>query len=197
MDRGASASVVHAGGPAAARSASDSTRPLGEVLHAGCVACGSANGRGLNLRFTRVDGGVTAEFACDASYEGYRDVIHGGIVCTLLDAAMTHCLFAAGRSGRTGRLSVRFRHPVAARGSAQVSAAIVRLRGRVASMTARLTQDGEVKATASAAFVLDEGVAGGDRSDVLTPGLGEPRRPGAAARAGAVRVWPLAPAARP
>jgi acyl-coenzyme A thioesterase PaaI-like protein len=175
MSRRTEAPVVHAGGPAAGRSASDGTMPLGEVLHAGCVACDAANSRGLGLRFTPVDGGVTAEFACEPSYQGYRDVIHGGIVCTLLDAAMTHCLFAAGRSGRTGRLSVRFRHPVAARGSATVSAAVVRMRGSAASMAATLMQDGEVKATASATFVLDEGAAAGDRSAALTPRVGESR----------------------
>jgi acyl-coenzyme A thioesterase PaaI-like protein len=149
--------------------AGEATAILGEVLHAGCVVCGSANSRGLGLRFTRADTGVTAEFACDPSYEGYRDVIHGGIVCTLLDAAMAHCLFATGRSGRTGRLSVRFRHPVAARTTARVFATLVRMRGRVAALTATLTQDGQVKATASGTFVLDECGAGDRDRRALAP----------------------------
>lgn len=68
---------------------------------------------------------------------------------------MTHCLLRAGRSGRTGRLSVRFEQVVLARGTANVSARIVRSRGRRVELSAMVTQDGATKATASGVFMLD------------------------------------------
>jgi acyl-coenzyme A thioesterase PaaI-like protein len=81
--------------------------------------------------------------------------MHGGIVCAVLDGAMANCLFATGRAGRTGRLTVRFRQPVLARGTATVSARLVRIRGRRAELEAALEQDGQVKAGASGVFMLD------------------------------------------
>jgi acyl-coenzyme A thioesterase PaaI-like protein len=119
--------------------------------------CGSDNARGLRVRFTSGGNGdgSTAEFVCDSCFEGYPGVIHGGIVCTLLDAAMTHCLLRAGRSGRTARLTVRFEQAVLARGRASVSARMVRSRGRRVELAAMLTQDGATKAIASGVFMLD------------------------------------------
>ena len=47
------------------------------------------------MRFRREpDGSVTSEFLSDAMYQGYSDVLHGGVVAAVLDGAMTNCLFA-------------------------------------------------------------------------------------------------------
>jgi acyl-coenzyme A thioesterase PaaI-like protein len=128
-----------------------------DTLHPTCFVCASDNARGLRVRFTSGHNGdgSTAEFECRPCFEGYPGVIHGGIVCTLLDAAMTHCLLQAGRSGRTGRLSVRFEQAVVARGAARVSARVIRSRGRRVELAATLTQGGATKATASGVFMLD------------------------------------------
>jgi hypothetical protein len=86
---------------------------LREEWHGGCVACGGCNGQGLRLGFcVREAGYVEASFGCDAAYEGFSGYLHGGIIATLLDAAMTNCLFAHGLVGLTGELKVRYLHPV-------------------------------------------------------------------------------------
>jgi len=43
----------------------------------------------------------------------------------LLDAAMTHCLFARGVQGVTAKLDVKFRHPVRVGVQANVRARVV------------------------------------------------------------------------
>lgn len=141
------------------RDTSDATQPswtaLRDALHPDCVVCSPRNPRGLGVGFTAAaDGaGVTATVACDPTLEGYVGVLHGGVVCALLDGAMANCLFVAGRPGRTGRLTVRFRHPVEARGHVTVSARLVRWHGRLADLTADVRQDGRVVATATAQFM--------------------------------------------
>lgn len=81
--------------------------------HESCLLCGAMHPRGAHLEFvTRPDGGVEAEFFSSDYYQGYRGLLHGGVISALLDAAMTHCLFARGIVALTADLRVRFRKPV-------------------------------------------------------------------------------------
>jgi acyl-coenzyme A thioesterase PaaI-like protein len=97
--------------------------------------------------------GVTAVFPCDPVFDGYAGHLHGGVVCSLLDGAMVHCLFQRGRIGYTAELSVRFRGTVATGTRALVRGRLERSRGRMHVVTAELSQDGVVKATARAKFL--------------------------------------------
>ena len=80
----------------------------GEInLHRNCFACGSNNGMGLGLKFYKnEDGTIFGNFFADPKYEGYSGIVHGGIVATLLDSAMTHCLLIQNIPALTGRLSI-------------------------------------------------------------------------------------------
>jgi acyl-coenzyme A thioesterase PaaI-like protein len=78
-------------------------------FHQNCFACGSNSGMGLGLKFYRhEDGAVFGNFFADPKYEGYSGIIHGGIIATLLDSAMTHCLLMKGVPALTGRLSIKY-----------------------------------------------------------------------------------------
>lgn len=50
-------------------------------------------------------GGVSTVFRGDALLEGYPGLVHGGIICALVDGAMTNCLFSA--ASRPSRRSCR------------------------------------------------------------------------------------------
>ncbi len=114
---------------------------LQRCSHPGCFVCASANGNGLGLQFELTPCGVVeASFACQAVFEGYPDMLHGGIICTLLDGAMTNCLFAHGDAAVTAELKVRFRHPVNS------------LRP-LHELAAELVQEQQVMATANAKFL--------------------------------------------
>jgi len=82
-------------------------------LHRNCFACGSNNGMGLGLKFNKEeDGSVFGEFLADPKFESYSGIVHGGIIATLLDSAMTHCLFVKGIPAVTGRLSIKYSLPI-------------------------------------------------------------------------------------
>lgn len=122
--------------------------------HPGCFVCGPANGHGLGLEFRLgADGAVEASFACQGVFEGYPAMLHGGIICTLLDGAMTNCLFAHGHAGVTAELRVRFRHPVITERPAQVRAWIASSLRPLHELAAELVQGEQVMATASGKFL--------------------------------------------
>ena len=122
--------------------------------HNRCVACGRANREGLGLHFeVNEQGQVEASFTCPGCYEGFPHALHGGFVATLLDAAMTNCLFAHGLIGMTGELNLRFRHIVDIGRTARVWAWLECSSHRLHLLRACLEQDGEVRATASGKFL--------------------------------------------
>jgi len=122
--------------------------------HPNCVVCSSENASGLQLTFdTLEDGSVQASFDCDEKYVGYDGMLHGGVISSLLDGAMTNYLFAQGRTGFTGELIVRFRQPVAIGRTASIRAWSTRFFPPFHALAAELTQDGEVKARARAKFM--------------------------------------------
>lgn len=58
------------------------------------------------------DGRIRGRVRVPRDQEGGPGVVHGGIVVAVLDEACAHVALAAGRLVVTGRLEVRFRHPV-------------------------------------------------------------------------------------
>ncbi|MBN2362794.1 PaaI family thioesterase [candidate division WOR-3 bacterium] len=83
------------------------------LSHRHCRFCGEENPASLGLKFkTAEDGCVYTEFECEKLLQGYEGYLHGGIICSLLDCAMTHCLFNKNVSAFTAELNVRFLKPV-------------------------------------------------------------------------------------
>ena len=67
---------------------------------------------GLNFEI-KENGGVAAYVANLQNLQGYAGILHGGIVTSLLDAAMVNCLFAHNITAYTAEIQVRFKFPVA------------------------------------------------------------------------------------
>lgn len=127
------------------------------LAHANCVVCSSSNKHGLGLSFTSLpDGSVEAMFDCNQVFEGYHNMLHGGITSTLLDGAMTNCMFAHGIHAVTAELNIRFRHPVACCQSVTVRAWIVRSTSKLHLLQAEISQKGQIMATATGKFVRIE-----------------------------------------
>jgi len=53
-----------------------------------CFVCGAHNPHGLRLRFRREGDEVRADFTPQTQHAGFRGIVHGGILSTVLDEAM-------------------------------------------------------------------------------------------------------------
>lgn len=77
-----------------------------------CFVCGSANPSGLHVPFTRTaDGGSRAEYVAKPDHVGWPEIIHGGLLFTLMDEAVAWAVIYAGFHGVTGKAEARFRAP--------------------------------------------------------------------------------------
>ena len=85
-----------------------------------CFACGSENPMGLHLAFQAGGRGVTAFFTPGKEFQGYKDIVHGGIISTILDEAMAHAAIRSGSMPVTAEIQVRFRNALAVGQKVQV-----------------------------------------------------------------------------
>lgn len=126
--------------------------------HPECVVCARGNPAGLKLEFGLVaPGTVEASFVCDSRFQGYRDWVHGGVVSTILDGAMTNCLFLCGLVAVTAELKVRFRRPLPTGSKATVRAWLDDMVGPIHIVRAEINRGGRIAASASGKFVEHSG----------------------------------------
>lgn len=120
-----------------------------------CFACGKKNERGLKLSFNYSDGKLTAEFTPSKIYQGYKDIIHGGIITTVLDEAMIQAAIAEGISPVTAEINVRFKRPLMADEKTIVEAEIKKRGSKLIEAHALLLKqaDGAVIAEAYAKLI--------------------------------------------
>jgi len=126
---------------------------ISSQVHPQCVVCGITNSKGLHLEFNVFeDGSVKADIECNRALQGYPGILHGGVISTILDGAMGHCMFARGQAAVTVEMTTRFRSPVLVDHNAIVMARITRKSHPLYLLQAEIIQNGQVKATAKSKF---------------------------------------------
>jgi acyl-coenzyme A thioesterase PaaI-like protein len=121
----------------------------------GCFGCGDDNPIGLHLRFAADGDSVKASFIPSSGHQGFGDIVHVGIISTILDEAMAWAIAHAGFWAMTGDMRVRFRRPLNIGESTVVTARVSGARGRMVTTVGELVleSDGSPVATATATFV--------------------------------------------
>jgi acyl-coenzyme A thioesterase PaaI-like protein len=131
---------------------------LTQQVHAQCLICGSDDPLDLKLQFKPgEDGSMTVIFPGERRFQGYAGRLHGGIIATLFDSAMTHCLFANGLTGVTASLNIRFRLPVTVHQAVQVKVWVEKRKLSLCRLRGTLQQNGVIKGTGEAMFWLENG----------------------------------------
>ena len=129
---------------------------LSALSQSSCFVCGPDNPRGLRLRFEQTQPGeMIAEWAPDADVEGFRGIIHGGIISTVLDESMAKAVAAAGVEALTAELRIRLRRHLATGTNVRVRGWIDSRNKRMIKTEAALTgPDGTEFAHAWAIFLV-------------------------------------------
>jgi acyl-coenzyme A thioesterase PaaI-like protein len=78
-----------------------------------CFICGKKNPIGLKVEFQvdRVALKISGVFTPKREHEGYKGILHGGLVSALLDEAMVKLLWEAGIPSVSASLEVRLAKP--------------------------------------------------------------------------------------
>jgi len=79
-----------------------------------CFVCGKDNPRGfkIEVRYSEAELSAETEMAIPREYQGWAEVIHGGILATLLDELMAHAVWRFAGPGLTLGMEVRFHKPL-------------------------------------------------------------------------------------
>lgn len=120
-----------------------------------CFACGKGNPDGLHMEFEFDGEEVRTSLSFPGKFQGYKDVVHGGLVSTALDEAMVTLLNRLGHLALTAELVVRFVRPARVNESLDITARLVEKRGRIFRLEARAAgADGSEVARASSRCFL-------------------------------------------
>jgi uncharacterized protein (TIGR00369 family) len=77
-----------------------------------CFVCGKLNMEGLQLEFELVgEHRVRTEFTPPKRLQGWKDIVHGGIIATVLDEVMVNAAYLRGVVAVSAKLEIRLRHP--------------------------------------------------------------------------------------
>jgi acyl-coenzyme A thioesterase PaaI-like protein len=122
-----------------------------------CFVCGGKNPVGLGLSFSASKEGVKAVFIPEKSHQGYKDIVHGGIITTVLDEAMIKAAIEAGFMPVTAEIKVRFKNALLVGDKTVVEAKIDRVDRIIeASAVLKKVSDGALIATGSAKLLKNE-----------------------------------------
>jgi uncharacterized protein (TIGR00369 family) len=135
-----------------------STEKLTPMAHRAqnrCFGCGQANVTGLRLEFLLAeDGTVVCLPTIPDSFEGPAGYLHGGIIATLLDEAMSKSVRARGLTAMTRQMEVEYLRPVHSGAPIRLEGRLVRSEGRKHWSEARiLNPRGHVLAEGKGLFV--------------------------------------------
>ncbi|HYR69689.1 MAG TPA: PaaI family thioesterase [Candidatus Dormibacteraeota bacterium] len=78
-----------------------------------CFCCGPKNPIGLKLEFeTTADGRMRTIWTPRREHQGFKDIVHGGLVATVLDEVMVRLLYLRGISAVTAGMETKLIEPV-------------------------------------------------------------------------------------
>ncbi|MGO8720328.1 MAG: PaaI family thioesterase [Acidobacteriaceae bacterium] len=110
-------------------------------LNPSCVVCGHQNPHGMHVTFTAEANGVIAEWIPGKSWESFQGIVHGGVLSTLLDEAMSKAIIASGMEAFTAELRVRFKQKLHTGETVQIRGWMVQKQKRRITAEASLCSD--------------------------------------------------------
>ncbi|MFO7810102.1 MAG: PaaI family thioesterase [Candidatus Delongbacteria bacterium] len=114
-----------------------------------CFACGHLNEYGLHADITVNDDNTSCcKISVPSRFQGWKGMVHGGIISTLLDEISIYACRKISLRGVTAEIYVKFRKPVPIDTELELKAKVTEIRRKMVSVQAELLIDGVVHATA-------------------------------------------------
>lgn len=89
------------------------SNPFREQADSFCFGCHPANLRGLAMEFFEEDEVIVSEWQPSDDFQGFKNLLHGGIQATLMDEIASWFIFAKfNTAGVTSRIEIKYRKPV-------------------------------------------------------------------------------------
>ncbi len=119
-----------------------------------CFGCSESNPIGLHLHFVDEGDFVSATWMPAKNYEGWINVLHGGIQATLMDEIASWLVFTKlATAGVTRQLDVTYKKPVLiSDGLITLQARLTSFSRQLAEMSVSLHSGGIIKATAKIVY---------------------------------------------
>ncbi|MEA3500141.1 MAG: PaaI family thioesterase [Candidatus Marinimicrobia bacterium] len=118
-----------------------------------CFACGIDNPIGLKLKFYYKNKFAIAKLKLNEHYCGYPNIIHGGIINTILDEAMAKIIIYSEGEAVTYEMTTTYKKPVSSMTEYEVKGKIISVRRKIIKSEATISDEaGKLFAKAEATF---------------------------------------------
>jgi len=121
-----------------------------------CFVCGPKNPMGLKLDFNFDGKTIRTEYTPPKEHQGYMNIVHGGIVSTLLDEVMVKVAIELGKPAVTAQMDIRLKKAVKIGTKITFSAEITKETRKTLEAYAKATVNDEVVADARGKLVKIE-----------------------------------------
>jgi uncharacterized protein (TIGR00369 family) len=112
-----------------------------------CFVCGDLNEIGLHVDFTvNDDNSATAKIKVPQNFQGWKDIVHGGIISTLL--VSIYACRKISQKGVTAEIKVKFKKPIPVETELTLQARVVDHKRKLIMVEAELLVDDVVYASA-------------------------------------------------
>ncbi len=119
-----------------------------------CFVCGPKNPIGLKLDFHFDGKTIKTEFVPLKEHQGYMDIVHGGIVSTLLDEVMVKLAIELDMPAVTAQMDIRLKKAVGVGQKITVSAEIIKDTKKILTSYAKaVTEDDIIVADATGKLI--------------------------------------------
>jgi len=122
-----------------------------------CFVCGKSNQSGLQLDFRKEEDKVVAEFFPQKSHQGFKDIVHGGIISAVLDEAMVKAVLSLGIEAVTAEITVRLKTPLFMGEKAFIEANIKKMGNRLIETSSLIRKEDNTVIAEAKAKLLRNG----------------------------------------
>lgn len=121
-----------------------------------CFICGQDNPLGFKAGIETDRQQRSAQFTVTipAEFQGWQEMVHGGIISALLDEVCAHAGMTVTDTVVTGELKTRFRHPVPVGREVTLRARVTDQQRRTVLVEGQLLMQGRLMASAEARMVV-------------------------------------------